>query len=297
MTTLDVRDTRLEAVVTDEPLRKRAGGFGFTEGAVWSPRSTLVFSDITGDQMFEFDPATEECSSYRHPTNKSNGNAYTSDGLLVTCQHSTSRIVREEADGSLTVVASHYNGAELNSPNDVIIDGDGRVLFTDPPYGRTAFGGIERPVPQPLQAVYACNPADGSVELLAGDFDRPNGLCLAEGGSVLLVNDTPRSHIRRFELSGGKATGGEVWAEVSGEGDGAPDGLKVDSEGNVYCTGPGGIHVFSDQADLLGVIRVPESVANFNWGDDDLKTLYITALTSLYSVRVKVPGPPYAYAA
>jgi gluconolactonase len=296
MTTLDVRDARLEALVTDEPLRKLATGYGFTEGAVWSPRSTLVFSDIVGDQMFEFHPESETVTSYRHPTNKSNGNAYTAEGLLVTCEHSTSRIVREEADGSLTVVASHYNGAELNSPNDVIVDGDGKVLFTDPSYGRTAFGGIERPVPQPHQGVYICDPTDGKVDLLAGDFDRPNGLCLAEGGSVLLVNDTPRSHIRRFELNGNTATGGEVWAEVSGEGDGAPDGLKVDSVGNVYCTGPGGIHVFSDQALLLGVIRVPESVANFNWGGDDLKTLYITALTSLYSVPVKVPGLPYAYA-
>jgi gluconolactonase len=297
MSTLDVRDSRLESLVTDEPLRQRASGFGFTEGAVWSPRSTLVFSDIIGSEMFEFDSATDAVSSYRQNTDKSNGNAYTADGLLVTCQHSTSRIVREEADGTLTVVASHYNGAELNSPNDVIINADGAVLFTDPPYGRTAFGGIERPVPQPQNGVYACNPADGSVELLAGDFEAPNGLCLAEGGAVLLVNDTPRSHIRRFEVSGGKVTGGDVWVEISGEGDGAPDGLKVDSEGNVYCSGPGGIHVFSDRAQLLGLIRVPEGVANFNWGDDDLKTLYITAMTSLYSVRVKVPGPAYAYSA
>jgi gluconolactonase len=296
VTVLDVKDQRVEAIVTRERLLTRSQGYGFTEGAVWSPEHTLVFSDITGDQMFEFDPSTEETVSYRQPSNKANGNVYDHEGRLLTCEHSTSRIVREETDGSLTVVASHFDGAELNSPNDVIVDARGRVLFTDPPYGRTAFGGIERPVPQPVQGVYAADPTSGTTSLLAGDFDRPNGLCLAEDETVLFVNDTERMHIRRFEIRGDTVVGGDVWAEVQGEGEGKPDGLKIDAAGNVFCTGPGGIYVFSGSGGLLGVIRVPESVANFNWGDPDLMTLYICASTSLYSLRMKVPGPPSAYA-
>jgi gluconolactonase len=295
VTALDVRDKRVEAIVTHERLLTRSQGFGFTEGPVWSPAHTLVFSDITGDQMFEFDPSTEETTSYRQPSNKANGNVYDQQGRLLTCEHSTSRIVREETDGTLTVVASHYDGAEVNSPNDVIIDDRGRVLFTDPPYGRTAFGGVERPVPQPLQGVYATDPTDGTTRLLAGDFDRPNGLCLAEDGTVLFVNDTERKHIRRFEVRGDEVLGGDVWVEVQGEGAGKPDGLKVDAAGNVLCSGPGGIHVFSASGALLGVILVPEAVANFNWGDPDLMTLYICASTSLYSLRMKVPGLRSAY--
>jgi gluconolactonase len=293
--TVEVRDTRIEAVVTHERLLKRAGGFGFTEGPMWSPSDTLVFSDITGDQMFEFDPTSDETSSYRKPSNKANGNAYDRDQRLLTCEHSTSRVVREEKDGTIAVVVSHFQEAELNSPNDIIVASNGRLLFTDPPYGRTAFGGIERPIPQPHQGVYSADPEDGSVELLVGDFDRPNGLCLSADETVLFVNDTERSHIRRFDLSSAGVRGGEVWAEVSGEGDGKPDGIKIDTGGNLFCTGPGGIHVFSEKAELLGIIRVPEGVANFNWGDPDLMTLYICANPSLYSIRVKVPGPQPIY--
>ena len=289
---LEVRDKRLEAIVSGEPVTRRAEGFEFTEGPVWSPTRTLIFSDIPASTLYEFDPATDKVTCYRKPSNKANGNAYDHQGRLITCEHATSRVVREEADGSLTVLAAEYAGAELNSPNDVVLDRTGRIVFTDPPYGRMDIPeGVPRPFPQPVQGVYRLDPGDGSLTLLADDFDRPNGLCFAEDETVLFVNDTARMHIRRFAVRGDGLTGGEVWARLEGTGKGEPDGMKVDSAGNVYCCGPGGVHVFSPEGQCLGVVLVPEPVANFNWGGLDRLTLYICAVTGLYSCRVLVPGP------
>jgi gluconolactonase len=297
--TLEVRDKRLEAIVSNQPVVKRAGGFEFTEGPVWSPSGTLVFSDIPASTLYEFDPATDHVGRYRERSNKANGNTYDHQGRLITCEHATSRVVREEADGSLTVLAAEYAGAELNSPNDAVVDKAGRIFFTDPPYGRMDIPqGVPRPLPQPVRGVYGLRPDDGSITLLADDFDSPNGLCFAEDETVLFVNDSPRMHIRRFEVrdamvAGGEVrlAGGEVWARLEGPGNGEPDGMKVDSEGNLFCCGPGGVHVFSPEGQCLGVVLVPEVVANFNWGDEDRRTLYMCANTGLYSCRVLVPGP------
>jgi gluconolactonase len=274
-----------------EPLVRRATSFGFTEGPVWhSGHGALIFSDIPGDCIWRLDPATDEVTVYRRPSNKANGNTLDREQRLVTCEHGTSRVVREEADGTLTVIADRYGGIELNSPNDVVVDSGGRILFTDPPYGRLPVYGVKRPPAQPVQGVYRVDPADGSIVRLADDFDRPNGLCLAAGETVLFVNDSARKHIRRFELHGDEIRGGEVWAELTGPEPGAPDGMKVDSAGNLFCCGPGGLHVFSREGDLLGVIRVPERTGNFEWGDGDGRTLYVCATTSIYSLRVQVPG-------
>ncbi len=292
MRTLEVRDPRLRAIVSEGPVVKRAGGFEFTEGPVWSPAGTLVFSDIPASTLYELDPATDQVTCYRKPSHKANGNTYDHQGRLITCEHATSRVVREEADGSLTVLAAEYAGAELNSPNDVVVDEAGGIWFTDPPYGRMDLPeGHPRPFSQPVYGVYRLDPGDGSLTLVADDFERPNGLCFADDERVLFVNDTSRMHIRRFEVRGANLSGGEVWARVEGTGAGAPDGMKVDSEGNLFCCGPGGVHVFSPDGQCLGVVLVPEAVANFNWGDEDAKTLYLCAVTGLYSCRVLVPGP------
>jgi gluconolactonase len=290
--TLEARDKRLEAIVSDDPVRQRVGGFEFTEGPVWSPSGTLIFSDIPADTLYEFDPATEQVTCYRKPSHKANGNIYDHQGRLITCEHASSRVVREEADGSLTVLATEFAGAELNSPNDVVVDKTGQIIFTDPPYGRMDIPeGVLRPFSQPVQGVYRLDPDDGSIAMLVDDFDRPNGLCFAEDETVLFVNDSAREHIRRFEVRGDALAGGEVWARVEGTGAGVPDGMKVDSEGNVYCCGPGGVHVFNPEGHCLGVVLVPEVVANFNWGDRDRTTLYLCASRGLYSCRVLVPGP------
>jgi len=290
---IEMKDARLKRIVSDEPPRKRAGGFQFIEGPVWQGDDGIViFSDIPADRMYFFDPKNERIGTYREPSNKANGNIFDHEHRLITCEHSTSRMVRQEADGSLTIIASHYEGIELNSPNDVIIDGNGRLYFTDPPYGRLAGVGIERQQSQKVQGVYRVDPRDRSIVRLADDFDRPNGLCFAGNETVLYVNDSARMHIRRYEIHGQDLAGGEVWAQVKGDGPGAPDGMKIDSEGNLFCCGPGGVHVFSGGGELLGVILVPEQCANFNWGDADRRTLYLCASTSLFSCRVQVSGFP-----
>lgn len=294
---LDARDGRLALLIADEPMRRRAGGFRFTEGPVWHDATQcLIFSDIPGDRMYRFDPATGAVGIYRAPSRKANGNVFDHQQRLLTCEHATSRVVREEADGTMTVIASHYDGLELNSPNDVIVDRSGRIYFTDPPYGRHAGTGallgvgIPRPQQQPVQGLYRVDPRDGTVVRLAEDFEQPNGLCFAEEETVLYVNDTARMHIRRYDMRGGTPAGGEVWAELTGEAPGVPDGMKIDAAGNLYCCGPGGVHVFSGAGQPLGVIRVPEDCANFNWGDADRRTLYLCATGSLYSCRTHVPG-------
>jgi gluconolactonase len=298
MSHLDVRDPRFSRIVMDEPVVKRASGFRFTEGPVWRARDgVLVFSDIPGDCLLSFDPRSDTVEIFRSPSNKTNGNCLDREGRLVSCEHATSRVVRQEPDGAVTTLASYYDGLELNSPNDVVVDSSGRLYFTDPPYGRhqgegALFGvGIPRAEQQPVRGVYRLDPRDGSLIRIVEDFEEPNGLCLAEDGAVLFINDTARMHIRRFEVQKDGVSGGEVWAVLKGDEPGVPDGMKVDAEGNLFCTGPGGLHVFASDGQMLGVIRVPEVTGNFNWGDPDRRTLYICATSSLYSCRTLIPGP------
>jgi gluconolactonase len=289
-----IRDRGFRQVVGDSVELEQLGtGYDFTEGPVWHPyEKHLIFSDMPGDHMRRWDPGAVR--TFRKPSNMANGNCYDADGRLLTCEHATSRVTRTEPDGSITVLASHWNGKELNSPNDIVVARDGAIYFTDPTYGRLEYYGVPREPELGFQGVYRIVPdAEGGprLELLADDFAQPNGLCLTLDGRGLFVNDTERGHIRLFDVTGdGQLANGRVWVEVTGEGEGAADGMKFDREGNLYCTGPGGVHVFDDRANLLGVILVPEVVANFNWGDEDLCSLFMTASTSLYRVRVRVPG-------
>jgi gluconolactonase len=200
-------------------------------------------------------------------------------------------VTRTESDGSITDLATHYNGKELNSPNDLTVSSDGAIYFTDPTYGRMEGFGFLREQDMDVQGVYRIFPDGSEITQLADDFAQPNGITLSVDESTLFVNDTDRGHIRFFDLNDdGSVSGGDVWVEVTGEGAGAPDGMKTDSQDNLYTTGPGGIHVFAPDKTDLGVIGLPEGPANFTWGDDDLRTLYVTATTSLYRLRVKVPG-------
>lgn len=288
---LQIRDQRIRKVVGhDVEIDKVASGFGFTEGPVWDPRtSSLIFSDIPGNIMRRWS-AKAGIQTFRQPSGKANGNTWDREGRLVTCEHA-SRVIRTERDGSITVLATHYDGKELNSPNDIVVKSDGAIYFSDPTYGRNEGYGFPREVEMGFNGVYRISPDDSEVTLLASDFGQPNGLTFSLDESQLFVNDTDRGHIRVFDVKAdGTVSGGDVWAEVTGEGVGAPDGMKIDSGGNLYTTGPGGIHVFAQDATDLGVIGLPEGPANFTWGGDDLRTLFVTARTSLYSTRVKVPG-------
>jgi gluconolactonase len=202
-------------------------------------------------------------------------------------------VTRSELDGRITPIATHFQGKQLNSPNDIVCALDGGIYFTDPPYGRVEFYGVKRDQELKFQGVYRVGTDPRNPVLLVDDFERPNGLCFSLDGRRLFINDTARKHIRLFELQpDGTLAGGKVWAETTGQGPGAPDGMKVDSASNVYCCGPGGIHVFTPEAVCLGVIKVPEKTANFAWGDADYRSLYIAASTSVYRIRVQVPGLP-----
>ena len=289
---VEIRDARLKSVVGDAVnFEKLATGFLFTEGPLWHARDKyLLFSDMPGDHLRRWS-ASGGVATFRKPCAQSNGLAWDRQGRLLVCEHSSSTLTRTEADGKSTILASHHDGKELNSPNDVVVKSDGAIYFTDPTYGRNEYYGRPRPVQLGFRGVYRVTADPRKPILLADDFVQPNGLCFSLDEKRLFVNDTDRKHIRVFDVKpdGGLANG-KLWAETTGDKPGAPDGMKIDTEGNIYCCGPGGIHVFDPQARCLGVIEVPEYTANLCFGDDDFRSLFVTASTSLYRTRVKVPG-------
>jgi gluconolactonase len=290
---VEIRDERFREVIGDDVSFETLGtGYAFTEGPIWHPTGKfLIFSDMPGDHMRRWS-ASRGVETFRKPSNMANGNAYDRSGRIVTCEHATSRVTRTESDGTISVLASHYEGKELNSPNDIVVKRDGGIYFTDPIYGRIEYYGVAREPQLDFRGVYRID-TDGTLQLLAGDFGQPNGLCFSLDESILFVNDTERMHVRAFDVDkNGRLGDSRVWAELVGDGPGGPDGLKVDSKGNLYCCGPGGIHVFATDGACLGVIRTPEVSANFNWGEDGLTTFFITASTSLYRIQVKTPGLP-----
>ena len=282
----------LAGLVEEEAeLEVLATGFGFTEGPVWSPRDCcLLFSDIPGDTRYRWS-SEHGCHVDLEGTNKANGLAFDREDRLLSCEHATSMLVRYE-DGQRSVLASHHDGLELNSPNDVVVHSCGAVYFTDPPYGRgDTPHGIGRAQALDFQGVFRLDP-DGALRLLADDFAKPNGLCFDDGERFLYVNDTERMHIRRFAVSAdGGLSGGDVFFVQDGDPrPGFPDGMKLDVLGNIWVCGPGGIWIVSPGAEKLGVIAVPEVAANLAWGEDDMRSLFVTASTGLYRIRTLVAG-------
>ncbi|MCY6383716.1 SMP-30/gluconolactonase/LRE family protein [Hoeflea prorocentri] len=291
--TAEVRDPRFSAVIGETvEVEKLGSGFQFTEGPIWHHLERhLTFSDMPGDHMRRWWPDSGLIETFRKPSDMANGNAYDRLGRMVSCQHATSSVTRTEADGSITTLATHFEGKELNSPNDIIVNSDGRIFFTDPTYGRMPVFGVERDCELDFQGVYSMNGDGSDLRCLADDFGQPNGLCLSVDETTLFVNDTDKLHIRRFDIADdGSLKGGDVWASPEGDKPGHPDGMKVDCRDNLYCTGPGGVQVFAPDAACLGVILVPEMVANFTWGDDDMRSIFFTASTSLYRCRTNTPG-------
>jgi gluconolactonase len=289
---LEIRDGRLTGIVgTQAEFERIATGCLFTEGPLWHPQGEyLLWSDMPGDHLRRWSKL-DGVTTFRQPCNKSNGLTWDRQGRLLACEHASSQVTRTETDGRITPLATHHEGQQLNSPNDIVCAQDGGIYFTDPPYGRAEFYGVKRPQELSFQGVYRVGADPRKPTLLADDFERPNGLCFSLDGRRLFINDTARQHIRVFDVRpNGTLAGGALWAETRGEGKGAPDGMKLDSAGNVYCCGPGGIHVFSPEAVDLGVIQGPEYTANFAWGEADLRALFITASTSVYKIRTVIPG-------
>jgi len=220
-----------------------------------------------------------------------NGNTLDREGRLVTCEHATSRVSRRDGGGHYEVLASHFHCCELNSPNDIVVKSDGSIYFTDPNSGRGEIYGVARPQELENQGVYRLDPDNGELTLLVDDFCKPNGLCFSLDESVLYINDTDQQHIRAFDVNEfGEIVNGRLWATVSGDEPGVADGMKVDSLGNLYCCGSGGIHVFDPTGTRMGIIATPELAANFAWGGDSLDDLYITATHSIYRLRMKLAG-------
>ena len=276
-------------------VRQLATGFLFTEGPVWDRRAgELVFSDIPGNARYRWNPDSGVRDDLR-PSDKTNGHTYDAAGNLLACHHATSNVVREGPGGTRTPIASHFEGRELNSPNDIVVRSDGSIYFTDPYYGRRdAHYGVLREQELDFQGVYRIDP-DGSLHLVVARnlFETPNGLCFGLGEEHLYVNDTVNGLVRRFDANAdGSLSNEQVFADgiSSEEVVGRPDGMKCDEEGNIWVTGPGGVWVFDRGGERIDVIDVPEKVGNLTFGGPDWRTLFITASTSLYAIDVGV-GP------
>jgi sugar lactone lactonase YvrE len=291
------RPELFDLVSPDAELEPIASGFVFTEGPVWNADGAfLLFVDIPGNTIYRWQDA--ETTVFRRPSNFANGLTYDAHQRLVTCEHTTSRVTRTEHDGTITTIASHFEGRELNSPNDVVVGSDGAVYFTDPMSGRTARMGTEREPELPFLGVYRV-PVDGEAELLVDDFPFPNGLCFSPDESLLYVNDSAALHIRVFDVQpDGSVTNGRVFLEQPFSDTyptGKPDGMKVDEYGNLYATGPGGVWVVEPGGAVLGIIETPEMAGNLNWGGEDWSALYITARSSVYRLQTSVRGNRLAY--
>jgi gluconolactonase len=278
------------------PVRQAGSGFTFTEGPIWHPVDQyLLFSDMPGDVRRRLD--AHGVREVMRPSNKGNGLTYDADLNLLACEHATSSVARFRPDGTREVLATHFEGRELNSPNDICVKSDGSIWFSDPWYGRMPHYGVERPRQLGWQGVFRLRPGHrpGDEPQLMVDrytFTQPNGLCFSPDESRLYVNDTEQANIRVYDVTPQGLTNGRVFA--SGLRDtllpGVPDGMKCDALGNVWCCAPGGLWVYAPDGRHIGKVAIPELPANLHWGGEDWRTLYVCATTSVYAIPVKV-GP------
>jgi gluconolactonase len=284
-------------------IEKLAAGFLFTEGPVWHPDGYLLFSDPNANMIYRWGPdgtvsvvrtksgyAGVDAGAYHQPG--SNGLTLDAQGRLTVNEHGRRRVVRVESNGVTTVLADRYEGRRLNSPNDLVFRSDGSLYFTDPPFGLPKV--FDDPGKEtPFSGVYRL--ANGQLQLVARDLTGPNGLAFSPDERWLYVSnwDVGRKVIMRYPvLADGSLGAGTVFvdATVSHPGDQAWDGLKVDRDGNLYAAGPGGIWIVAPDGAVLGTIAPPETPANMAWGDADGRTLYMTARTGLYRIRLSIPG-------
>jgi gluconolactonase len=286
----------LDAIIsTSEPIKELASGFGGNlgpcEGPVWwKEGGYLLFSDIHNNRRMKYVPG-QGVSVFLEPTNRANGLTRDTSGRLVACEHETRRVTRLELDGSLTVIANSFQGRRLNRPNDVVVKSDGCYYFTDP-------GSFLVPEQWDLtfSGVFRVTPDLGTMSLLVDDFITPNGLAFSPDEKILYINDSRRGHIRAFDMlpNGMLARQTDrVFADLRGSESGVPDGMKVDTAGNVYCGGAGGIYVLDPQGKKLGrIVHGQPATTNIAFGGDDWKTLYFTSRTTLNAVNVKIAGIP-----
>jgi gluconolactonase len=272
-------------------------GCRWAEGPAYFPaHRCLIWSDVPNDRMLRFDETDGSVSVFRSPSHYSNGNTIDHQGRLVTCEHGTRRVTLTEHDGSITVLADRFEGKRFNSPNDVVVRGDGSIWFTDPTYGIDSdFEGHRADPEMDGSHVYRIDPCSGAVTRVADDFEKPNGLAFSPDDRLLYVADTggthrldgPR-HIRRFQVDEqGQLSGGEIFARLE---EGFFDGFRVDEAGLIWTSAGEGVNCYAPDGRLIGRIRVGETVANLVFGGPKRNRLFICATTSLYAVWVAVNG-------
>ncbi len=291
----------------DAKIEKLADGFQFTEGPVWHPDGYLLFSDPNTNVIYKYNPVSGNISIYitksgysgfdigNYHQPGSNGLAIDSAGRLMVCQHGNRRIIRHEKEGPITILTDNYNGQKLNSPNDIVIKSDGTIYFTDPPYGLPkAYNDAKKELN--FQGVYRIK--NGKTELLSTDLGGPNGIAFSPDEQYLYVSNWDIRDIHntktlwRFPVQADGTLGkGEIFFDMNKtDDDEALDGIKVDNQGYIFASAPGGVWIISPQGRYLGKIIGPERPANMAWGDADGKTLYLTAHTGLYKIRTKNGG-------
>ena len=278
----------LATILETTEAERLATGFVFTEGPLWHPDGFYYFVDVRSSMLYRLLPGHAP-EVVREKTGGGNGTTFDLQGRLVLCEGENRRVVRMAADGRVEILMDRFEGKRLNRPNDVVCTSDGSIYFTDP--------GLRVPLAErelTYAGVYRVSP-DGASSLVA-DFEYPNGLAFSPDERLLYVANTRWAqfiHVLELDTSG-KVRRRRIFADMSSdETDGVPDGMKVDVEGRVYCTGPGGTWVFAPDGTRLGIIRTPEVPANLAFGGPDLRTLFFTARTSVYTLRVKVPGQPH----
>jgi len=280
----------LTTILETTNAERLATGFVFTEGPLWHPDGFYYFVDIRRSNLHRLIPGKEP-ELVRANTGEGNGTTFDLQGRVVICEGGNRRVTRWSSDGRSEILMDRYEGKRLNRPNDVVCKSDGSIYFTDP--------GLRVPLAErelSSAGVYRIGP-DGKTSLVA-DCEYPNGLAFSPDERVLYVANTRwTQYIHALELdAGGQVVRRRIFADMSSdETDGVPDGMKVDVAGRVYCTGPGGTWVFAPDGTRLGIIRTPEVPANLAFGGPDLRTLFFTARTSVYTLRVKTPGQPHPW--
>lgn len=283
-------------VATAQPIQELADGFGGPQGPAegplwWKEGGYLVFSDIHNDRRMKYEHG-KGASVLLEPTNRANGLTRDLQGRLVACEHDSRRVTRQEADGSITVVANSFQGRQLNRPNDVVVKSDGSIYFTDPWTSPMAPNQWDLT----FSGVYRVTPDLGTLSLLIDDFIVPNGLAFSPDESVLYINDSRRGHIRAFDVApnGTLAKHSDhIFVDLRGPESGVPDGMKVDVEGNVYCGGAGGLWIIDPKGKKLGrVAHGAPATTNLAFGGADWKTLFFTSRNHLGAVNVKIAGIP-----
>jgi len=291
-------DPALDQIVsTTEPivdLATNLGGIANVEGPLWWREGGYLLFRGTDLKRWKYAPG-QGISVFKENTNAANGITRDVQGRLVACEAGTRRVVREEHDGSITVLASSFQGRPLNFPNDIVVKSDGAIYFTDPWAGPRA----QQPPEQTdltFAGVYRISPDRGTLTLLVNDFLAPNGIAFSPDENVLYINDSQRRHIRAFDVQPNGTLARQtdrVFADLSGPEPGVPDGMKVDSAGNVFCGGAGGLYILDPTGRKLGrIVHGFANTANVAFGGDDWKTAYFCTRTSLGSLKVKIAGVP-----